>query len=244
MRGLKNAMAFLTTLPITGAGSVNHAMLPWFPVVGLFIGLFWAGCDALFALFFPLPVRAVLDLLVLILITGGLHLDGLADAADGIMAHRGRERALEIMRDSRLGTWGAIALFSILMLNLAALSTLVTQDHAWRFFLLAPAYGRLAMLFGLRALPYGRPEGGMASHLFGHTNVTPYWTVALALISLAVYPASLAIVSNLLAAAAMFGIIRIYRTTLGCITGDMIGALGEITQMAFFIALTLGGVIV
>ncbi len=240
MTGFKNALAFLTTLPFkSDERSMDHGMQQWFPAVGLLIGLLWAGFDAVMGLLFPPPVRAVLDLLFLILITGGLHLDGLSDAADGILAHRGRERALEIMRDSRLGTWGAIALFAVLMLNWAALSCIVTREHAWRFFLLAPAYGRLAMLFGIRVLPYGRPQGGMASTMFGHENRALYWVAAMLLLSLILYPWSLFLGVNVLAAAAILGLIRLYRTTMGCITGDMIGALGEITQTAVLLALTI-----
>ena len=240
MRGFKNAVAFLTTLPIRSEErSMDHDMLQWFPAVGLLIGLLWAGFDALMGLVFPPPVRAVLDLLFLIVITGGLHLDGLSDAADGILAHRGRERALEIMRDSRLGTWGALALFSILLLNGAALSTIVTKEHTWRFFLLAPAYGRLAMLFGIKSLPYGRPQGGMASGMFGHTNPALYWSVAILLGSLILYPGSVSLAVNLLAATAILAMIRLYRTTMECITGDMIGAMGEITQTAVLLGLTI-----
>lgn len=240
MKGFKNAVAFLTTLPVKGdERSMDHDMLQWFPAVGLLIGLLWAGFDALAGLIFPSAVRATLDLLFIILITGGLHLDGLSDAADGILSHRGRERALEIMRDSRLGTWGALALFSILLLNWSALSVIVTRDHAWLLFILAPAYGRLAMLFGIKSLPYGRPQGGMATGMFGHKNLTPYWSAAIILASIILYPGTTIISVNLLFAGTVVGVIHIYRTTMGCITGDMIGALGEISQTAALLALTI-----
>lgn len=240
MKGFRNAVAFLTTLPVKGdERSMDHGMLQWFPAVGLLIGLLWAGFDAVVGLLVPPVVRAVLDLVFLILITGGLHLDGLADAADGILAHRGRERALEIMRDSRLGTWGGIALFCVLLLDWSALSVIVTRDHAWKFFLLAPAYGRLAMLFGMQALPYGRPEGGMASNMFGHKNPAPYWAAGLVLLSFVLYPGPICIAVNVMALAAVPGVIRIYRTTMGCITGDMVGGLGEIAQTAVLLALTI-----
>ncbi len=241
MKGFNNALAFLTILPIKGGTwSKDTNMLQWFPLAGLIIGLLWMGFDALAGLFFPGQVRAVLDMLFLVLITGGLHLDGLADAADGIMAHRGKVRALEIMRDSRLGAWGAIALIAILLINTAAISALLTQEHSWRGLLLAPAYGRLAMLFGIKALPYGRPEGGMASSLFEQNTQAPCWAATLALLSLILYPLPIALAMNLLVAITIWGLIHLYRTNVGCITGDMIGAMGEITQTAVLLALSMG----
>ena len=89
-------------------------MLAWMPVVGLLIGGLWAAFDYAAGLIFPMSVRGLLDVLFLVILTGGLHLDGLADTADGLLSHRDPARSLEIMKDSRVGTWGAIALFFVL----------------------------------------------------------------------------------------------------------------------------------
>ena len=240
MNGFRQALAFLTTLPVKNAqGTMDHTMLPWIPAVGLVIGALLAGFDAAASLAFPPLVRAALDLVFLIVITGGIHLDGLSDAADGILAHRGRERALEIMRDSRLGTWGAIALFSVLMLDWSALTALANNEHTWRSLFLVPVYSRTAMLLGVKALPYGRPQGGMASNMFGDNNPAFLWCAALIPASALLFPAASFVTVNLVFAATAWGLIRIYRTTLGCITGDMIGGLGEITQMTVLLALTV-----
>ncbi|HQJ31558.1 MAG TPA: adenosylcobinamide-GDP ribazoletransferase, partial [Syntrophales bacterium] len=113
MKALLAAFQFLTTIPLpggkgTGEGDIAGS-LPFFPVVGLLIGMAAAAGDFVFSLLFPPGVAAVLTVLLLVLITGGLHLDGLADTADGIFSVRNRERMLEIMRDSRIGTMGVLA---------------------------------------------------------------------------------------------------------------------------------------
>jgi adenosylcobinamide-GDP ribazoletransferase len=238
MNGFRQTLAFLTILPVRGTHQpMDHTMLAWIPVVGLVIGLLLAGFDALLSLAFPPLVCGALDLVFLIIITGGIHLDGLADAADGILAHRGRERGLEIMRDSRLGTWGAIALFAVLILDWSALATLTTRDQTWRFLLLAPIYSRTAMLLGVRSLPYGRPQGGMASNLFGTANPAYAWCAVLICAGAILLPAVTFVTVNLAFAVAVWGMIRLYKSTMGCITGDMIGALNEIVQAAVLLAL-------
>jgi cobalamin synthase len=75
--------------------------------------------------------------------------------------------------------------------------------------------------------------------MFGHKNLTPYWTAAIILASIILYPGTTIISVNLLFAGTVVGVIHIYRTTMGCITGDMIGALGEISQTAALLALTI-----
>jgi adenosylcobinamide-GDP ribazoletransferase len=240
MNGFFQALAFLTILPVRGTREpMDHTMLAWIPAVGMVIGLLLAGFDASISLVLPPLVRAVLDIVFLIVITGGIHLDGLADAADGILAHRGREQGLEIMRDSRLGTWGAIALFAVLMLDWSALATLTDSQGTWRFLLLAPIYSRTAMLLGIRSLPYGRPEGGMALSLFGTTNPALVWCAGLTCASAVLLPAAAFVSVNLAFVLAVWGTIRLYRKTMGCITGDMIGALNEIAQAAVLLALVV-----
>jgi adenosylcobinamide-GDP ribazoletransferase len=238
MNAFFQTLAFLTILPVRGTREpMDHTMLAWIPAAGLVIGLLVAGFDALLSLVFPPLVCGTLDLLFLIIITGGIHLDGLADAADGILAHRGRERGLEIMRDSRLGTWGAIALIAVLILDWSALATLTGSQGTWRFLLLAPIYSRTAMLLGVRSLPYGRPQGGMASNLFGTANPAYAWCAGLICAGAILLPAVTFVTVNLAFAVAVWGMIRLYKSTMGCITGDMIGALNEIVQAAVLLAL-------
>jgi adenosylcobinamide-GDP ribazoletransferase len=212
-------------------------MLPWFPVVGLFLGAFWAGFDAAVEKVFPPALRGAFDVLILAVITGGLHLDGLADTADGLLSQTSREEALHVMRDSRIGTWGALALIGVIGFKLLALSQ---PFHGARFMvmLLIPAYGRTAMLIGIWMLPYGRREEGIAMDLF--TNVRRFtWIPGILLVVLGStflgWPGAL--VMNIVFMVVVALILVLYWYRFACITGDMLGAMGEVTEATLLVAM-------
>src|SRR5580700_9374580 len=122
------AISFLTILPVIDRRPASEetvaASFAWFPIVGLLIGVALVGEDWLLAFFFAQVIRSVLIVISLTVITGAVHLDGLADTADALGAGRDRERALDILHDSRVGTFGASAIFFDLTLKILALSTL------------------------------------------------------------------------------------------------------------------------
>ena len=126
------------------------ASFAWFPIVGFLIGLALVGEDWILAHFFAQVIRSVLIMLSLTVVTGAVHLDGLADTADALGAGRDRERALEILRDSRVGTFGASAIFFDLTLKILALATLA-GDRRYAALIVAPMLARWAMVAGRRA---------------------------------------------------------------------------------------------
>ncbi len=241
--GLQAALGFLTVLPLGKNIEWNgQRMLAWFPVAGLVLGVLLALWDTLLGLLAGPALRAVLDVLFLVALTGGLHLDGLADAADGLLGHRGRERALEIMRDSRIGAWGVLALLAVLGIKTSALYDLLTSNAApWRLALgltFVPVFGRLAQCVTMRLLPYCRGKEGMAHSFFG--SGLPWVPAVLCLLPflflLGIIPA--------LACFAVFScglgaLLLWYRKLLGCITGDMIGAASECCEALLFVALSV-----
>jgi adenosylcobinamide-GDP ribazoletransferase len=232
------ALGYLTVLPLPGEPApMDVRALPWLPAAGLVVGLLWAGFDLLVGRLFPLPVRAGLDLAILVAITGGLHLDGLADTADGLFAHRGRHRALEIMRDARMGVWGGIALVFVLLLDWAALMALLEAGSVWAL-VLVPGWARLAMLFAMKELPYCR-ESGAATGLFGHRARSRLWALLLAAASVLLLGLWHGLATAGAFALVTTAILIAYRRALGCLTGDMLGALGEVVQTALLIVLTL-----
>lgn len=160
------AIRFLTLFPIPGklghASSELAGSIPFFPVVGLGLGCIAAALAWLLWLLLPPQVAAVLLTLILLGFSGGLHLDGLADTADGFFSARPRERILEIMRDSRIGAMGVIALVLALLLKVTALSSL-SQTDALRAALLMPIAGRCGIVVLMALLPYARPEGGLGT---------------------------------------------------------------------------------
>src|SRR5271163_4147312 len=125
---LQLAFSFLTILPVIDQRPAPEetvaASFAWFPIVGFLLGVALVGEDWLLAHVFARVIRSVLIVISLTFITGAVHLDGLADTADALGAGRDRERALDILRDSRVGTFGASAIFFDLTLKILALSTL------------------------------------------------------------------------------------------------------------------------
>lgn len=166
MRSLPAAVRFLTIIPLPAPeeneGERLRGALGWFPIVGLLIGLFAATVDIAVSRGFPPPLASAFVVIVLVAISGGLHLDGLADTADGLFSSQPREKTLAIMRDSSTGPMGVIAIVSVLMLKVYALSS-VAPDLRWGTIILMPLAGRCALVILLVVLPYARQEGGVAT---------------------------------------------------------------------------------
>ncbi|MEW9572309.1 adenosylcobinamide-GDP ribazoletransferase [Rhodanobacter sp. Si-c] len=238
MRGLLAAIAFLTRLPVpprTWAGTSGPPVqLPWYPVVGLLIGAILSGLAWLLSREPPLLAAALL-LLVWVGITGGLHLDGLADSTDAWVGGLGdRARTLDIMKDPRSGPMGVTAIGVVLLLKFAALAARPEPVAAlW----LAPLLGRGALTLAFMSTPYVR-SGGMGSGLAGAPRGACLAVLLLtALLSLGF---GFHGVRALVAAAATFSFWRwsvMHR--LGGMTGDTCGALTELVEMAVLVALVL-----
>src|SRR5579859_6137814 len=165
----RSAVAFLTILPVADPSGAAGERLgrAYFPAVGAALG-FGAGVALLLVSPFVAPLAgAVAALAVLAGVTGGLHLDGLADTADGLLGGRDRERRLEIMRDPRVGSFGAIALVLVLLMDVAALAS-ITPARALLGLVVAGALSRWAMLWLVALLPYARPQGLGIAAAGGH----------------------------------------------------------------------------
>ncbi len=163
MRLFLFAIQFLTRLPVPVSADYPDArgqgrLVLYYPLVGLLIGgLLWLG----WLLLQPAapPLQAALLLLLWVVISGALHLDGLADLADGWVGGQGqRERTLEIMKDPRSGPVAVATLVLLLLVKFAALSQLLGDD-AGAMLLLAPVAGRVGLVAALRFLPYVRANG-------------------------------------------------------------------------------------
>lgn len=161
MRSLLAALLFLTRIPlrVRSLGAQDLAWAPaWYGVVGLGLGCVLAGVNASMWRWIPVAPRMAVVLLVSFLLTGGLHLDGLADSADGLLGSGERERSLAIMRDSRIGTFGTVAIVAALGLQWSALAEL-TRAGQTAALMVAPGLARTAMLAAALRAPAARPEG-------------------------------------------------------------------------------------
>lgn len=154
MRGLVAAVRFLTRVPLPGRPTVGEDIagaVGWFPVVGAAVGLVLGGAFWGAALIWSPWVAAVVAIAVGLMLTGGFHEDGATDATDGLGGGWTRERVLEIMKDSRIGAYGAMALWCLLMFRAASLVELGAR--ALVAYPLAMAWGRASVAVMLRLLP-------------------------------------------------------------------------------------------
>ena len=159
------AFRFLTIIPLPGRLGTDEddlkGALPYFSLVGIVLGLLAGAAAWILCSSFPPLVAAVFLTLILLSFSGALHLDGLADSADGFFSSREREQILEIMRDSRIGVMGVVALVMLLLLKVSALAQL-DPKNAVQAAILMPIAGRSALVLMMFLLPYVRPEGGFA----------------------------------------------------------------------------------
>ena len=237
--GFLAAVQFITILPAGRTPQYQpHRMIAYFPLVGLLLGCLVSMFDLLATRIFPVPVAALLDVLLLAVLTAGLHLDGLGDSADGLMGHHSRERALEIMKDSRIGAMALLVVVGGLALKWAGIAGL--HAHRSLLLVLVPALARSAMLFAIRILPYGRPAGTGKPLFSRPLPWRAFWAVALvAALSLG---AGAKGVLLLLAFAAVTALtLFFYRKRVGCVTGDMLGAITEIAEAGLFLVASAGG---
>ncbi|MFN8595856.1 MAG: adenosylcobinamide-GDP ribazoletransferase [Anaerolineae bacterium] len=230
MNNLFFALGFLTSIPVrTPApqrGDLGRAGV-WFPSVGLLLGAILAGAHyALNQVFSPL-LSAALSVALWALLTGGLHLDGLADCGDGLLAAVSPERRLEIMRDPRLGTFGGAALILQLLLKTFAIASLPVPSSV--AFLLAPSIARWLILI-VAAQPSARP-GGMGEAFKQGLNRTVYVGAAIVPIVLIGLGGWRAINAVVLVHVAAWGIIRLTRSRLGGVTGDVFGLTVEVSEL-------------
>lgn len=227
MRGLILALGFLTRLPLPAlrdfrAEELARAIV-WFPVAGLFVGAAVAGTTVAAGQFDPW-LGALAGLIVWVWITGGLHLDGLADSADALgAAHRDPARFLAVLADPHLGSFGVIALVLQLIAKLILLKLALQHALAWPVLLLIPAWARWAAAGWTLWLPSLKPglgeqfawNGNRGGWVLGGValGATAYWqpVAALALLPAAAYGLWLKI-------------------KLGGQTGDLLGAGIEIVE--------------
>jgi adenosylcobinamide-GDP ribazoletransferase len=229
------ALTFLTVCPWPRFGEVTPGDLArslfWFPWVGAILGLvFWVVGEALVGLF-PLPAAAALLLALTVLLTRGLHLDGLADTVDGLGGGRTPEARLAIMKDSRLGAFGAVALVLALLLKFAFFLALFEHEGE-RSLLLFPVISRWGLVLLAALAPYARPGGGLGQAMTeGATRTRTLGATASAL-GLSFLAGGIAGPLMLaLAALAVWGLSRFSKNRLGGITGDVYGAVNEIVEL-------------
>ncbi len=236
---LQSCLLFLTVLPAGRQAAYSPmGMIRFFPVAGLVLGSLLVLTDIAASWLWPLPVAALADVLCLVILTGAFHLDGLGDTADGIFSHRSRQRALEIMKDSRTGMMGLVAVVCVLAMKVAgiyAVKVAFETGQALLVLLLVPAYARASMIFGIRFLDYGRTGTGTGLDLFASALGPKDFVYCLIPLFLSVFLGYNGLVLNLLFGISCLGILWFYKKKMNCITGDMLGAMTELVEAILFL---------
>ncbi|HPF18591.1 MAG: adenosylcobinamide-GDP ribazoletransferase [Bacillota bacterium] len=237
MRSFLLMLAFFTRLPVPHIPYTDERYIrgiPLLPLVGAVTGAF-LYCASLIRPYLPLPLSGVLLFLLYLLLTGGLHLDGLADSCDALYSGRDRETMLEIMKDSRSGSFGVLGLITAAAFYLALLPD--ASPAALFFF---PVIGKCTPSMAVNLSPYIRP-GGMARLFSEHCSRTcAVLHAGLVLLAAGLADATLllpAVLSLLFAVA----LVRRIRRILGGITGDILGLLCETTQIVFLVLIPVVG---
>jgi adenosylcobinamide-GDP ribazoletransferase len=241
--GFFAAIRFLTILPTpfrgTGEGEEGGKQLSYFPLVGLVIGLLLVAVYWLLS--FLLPGAVVLGLVIAAsaIISGGLHLDGLADTFDGLAGYRATEDRLRIMRDSRVGAFAVIGVSLVLLLKYISLSS-VPPMFILATLALMPVLSRWAMVYAVTAFPYARPSGLGSSFKRG-ANWTRFGVatlIALGVALLLTFWTGL-IYFYLVTIAVMLGVwvVTVVMSTylkgkFSGLTGDSYGAISEVAEVA------------
>ena len=223
-------VALLTALPVArGRHSLSSVGIGLFPAVGLLIGAGLVAIDLVARAVLPLPAASAVVVVALVVLTGALHLDGLADTADGLFGGRDREHRLAIMSDPRTGAFGFVAIAAVLLLKWAAL----IEVEGWLrmgALLLVPMLARWALLPALLLWPNAKPDG-MAARLSSKNRLAhAVAATALALaVSLAVFwPVGAGLLAVALVTPLLVGAYVTAR--LGGTTGDVLGAIVEVGE--------------
>ncbi|MFA4993393.1 MAG: adenosylcobinamide-GDP ribazoletransferase [Candidatus Omnitrophota bacterium] len=228
------ALQFLTIIPIRlkeAGGQRMASSLVFYPFVGLLLGLFLSGVSVSFSfLNFSSLALSVITVVVLIIITGGLHLDGLSDTADAFLSGKPREKMLEIMHDSRTGVMGVLSLISVILIKIVLLFSISKSLQPIALMLMC-SLSRWSAVAAMFFFPYARKEGKAGIFIKGmNLNIFILSSVAAVFCAAIVWQVKgliiLLIVTGFSYAAGRFSTRKI-----GGITGDILGAGIELTEI-------------
>jgi adenosylcobinamide-GDP ribazoletransferase len=238
LRAFHAAVTFLTRIPWPWAASAPPdaddlaRSTIYFPLVGALIGTIGAGVNYLATRIWPAPLAITITIAAMVFLTGALHEDGLADTADGLGGGHDRDHALAIMKDSRIGTYGAVALILTIAAKIAALSALAPLDVA-RALIAAHTLARWSSLPLLRWLPYARPTGAAAPYAAPHLIAGS--VIALAIVVPLLGTRAIAVIITTVMITVLTGLY--FSRRLRGITGDCLGATNQLVELTTYLAL-------
>lgn len=233
MRSLLAAIAFLTRLPVGRFAAFSPEDVArsagWFPLVGVLLGAIYALAAFLLKGHLPLAVVAVVLVILEALATGALHFDGLADTADGFGGGKTRDDILRIMRDHAIGSYGGVAIATLVVLKVTAYAALMKQTAWLTALLLTPALGRWSILLLTAALPYARTSASVVQGMGKRSLLWGTLLTGIALVAAMSIRACIA-AAVVIAVTTVFGLYCRHR--IAGITGDTLGANLQLCESA------------
>ena len=236
---LAAAVSFLTRIPVASGISYSAEDIGkssrWFPLVGALIGGAYALTLRIFTNFFPATIVALLVVTVEAFLTGALHMDGLADMADGFGGGQTREEVLRIMRDHAIGGYGAVALILLVLMKTISIATLNERHSAAPYLVIGPVLGRWSTVALNNFLPYARrsDEGigadGTVSHFVGRTEFLIATLTAIVMTVWVGWRSGIVCWLIVVGVTALTG--DICRRRIAGVTGDTLGANVELCEV-------------
>lgn len=238
MRSFFLALQFLTRLP-TPQRSIQPEIfgtsMMWFPIVGALLGAILAVADMAMTPFWSVELRSIGLVVLAIALTGALHMDGLMDSCDALLAFTSPDRRLEIMRDSRVGSFAIVGAATVLLLKYTAILSLPDSSRAIALILMG-ALSRWAMVYATVRYPCARPDG--LAHAF--KSAADWRVLVFATLTTVLFCAPFGlggIAAFILVWAVTVAFARYAMSKVPGLTGDLYGALSEIVEIAVAVAL-------
>lgn len=230
---------FLTRIPIPvrfDATNEDYGKgLIFAPIIGLLIGAVLLGVYKLFTPFLQIEGRVAIVIVFYILLTGGLHIDGLGDTFDGVFSNRPREKMLEIMRDSRIGTFGLLAIVMVLFLDFWLLRDVLDKGFIYAI-IMFPMAGRIGSIISSSISSYARKGEGLGKSFIEYCGTKEFVLGIILYVTACVFVGGTVggIISAITVATAILTTLY-FTNKLGGATGDVLGAVCELNQLFFLI---------
>lgn len=242
MKNLLLALQFLTIIPVKVKVADEKSLsksVSYFPVAGLFLGLALYGINILFSNlgFRGVSLNTIL-VISLAILTGGIHLDGLADTADAFLSRKNKEEMLMIMRDSHIGVMGVLALISVILLKISFLTSMNMPSKVIALFLMC-ILGRWSMVFAMFLFPYARKEGKAKIFIQGCNSKIFILATVITLICVFAFWRIDGLLVFIITAVTGYLAGKFISNKIGGITGDTLGALCEINEAVVLLAIVI-----
>jgi len=243
-------LSFLTRLPVKTSGNLDeefHRSAKYFSLVGIVLGAFYIFSGVLAFKIFGSFIGALIYVSINIILTGGLHLDGLGDTFDGLYSYRDKDKVLEIMKDSRLGTNALLAILILLLFKIALADKFLSQGYYYGLFFM-PVAGKISSVYACYKGKTAK-KSGMGNAFIGKVSKKDFYIalgvgiLAMVVVSIITRDYSIAIINiSVILILMIFTLIylnHVYKIIDG-LTGDVLGAICELSEVGYLLIYYLG----